>query len=344
MERLAEIDIAVFDKTGTLTLGRPKLANRTTSHSGDLSPAAKRSGPRQFALTPSLSALAIAETCRRGGSARVSTASPNCPAWVSEALQGESVPASRPRRMGLGRGRCLSRRSGPPCLSRDRRAGLLPSASRTAPARRRGCGHRGAGEGRHRKRDRLRRPPGRGGPRWRAPARHRAFCRRHAPRPEDRSACRNSAGQGRKALKWSATASTTRRPLAAAHVSMAPANAADIGRQAGRPRLPARGPFCRAGGDRPVAAGGPGSSARTSPSATVYNFIRRAPVAVLGYVTPLGGGDRHCPVSSVIVVLNAMRLRPSRVHAIARGAAPEEVRRGAGCGLEACRYEQSPLS
>lgn len=58
MERLAEIDSVTFDKTGTLTLGQPRLINRTDIGSGNLALAAALGAHSRHPLSRALAAAA----------------------------------------------------------------------------------------------------------------------------------------------------------------------------------------------------------------------------------------------------------------------------------------------
>ena len=287
MERLAEIDIAVFDKTGTLTLGRPKLANRDDIAPGDLSLAAALAAHSRHPLS-----LAIAETCEGAGAPAFDSVA-ELPGLGIEALQGESVLRLGRAEWALAEVDASADEAGT-VLSRDRRlvaafrfedsprAGAAAAIAALAKAgieseivsgdrqvevvsmaRRLGIARFAAGMLPGQKIDRL----------------------------------QELAGQGRKALMVGDGLNDA-PALAAAHVSMAPANAADIGRQAADlvflredlSAVPAAIDLSRRAG-RLIR--------QNFAIATVYNFIA-VPVAVLGYVTPLVAAIAMS-VSSVIV-------------------------------------------
>ena len=58
LERLAEIDCAMFDKTGTLTLGQPRLANAAAIDPGMLATAAALAGQSRHPLSRTIAAAA----------------------------------------------------------------------------------------------------------------------------------------------------------------------------------------------------------------------------------------------------------------------------------------------
>ncbi|NMG40642.1 cadmium-translocating P-type ATPase [Chelativorans sp. ZYF759] len=302
MERLAEADTVVFDKTGTLTLGRPRLVN------------ADEVAPADLAL-----AAALAVHSRHPLSLALAEAAGNAATQTFEHI------AELP---GLG----VEARNGAEIVRLGRANWALPGAAGD-PA--------GAGTVLSRNGKLLAAFHFEDRPREGAAAAVAALARAGLPAEivsGDREAevaamarqlgiVRFEAGMlpGAKTERLKALSAAGHKPLmvgdglndapalAAAHVSMAPANAADIGRQAAdlvflRDNLsavPAAIDLSRRAGVL---------IRQNFAIATVYNVVA-VPIAVLGYVTPLVAAIAMS-VSSVIVVLNAMRLKPARVDAV----------------------------
>ncbi len=299
MERLAEADHVVFDKTGTLTVGAPRLVGMSGIEPGNLALAARLAAHSRHPLS-----LALAEAGAGTPAAERVENVVEHPGQGIEARCGKSV-------LRLGRADWALRSpveagDAGTVLSRD---GDLFAAFHFA--------------------DRLRDDAARAvaalaeggldaeivsGDRPSAVASIAALLgiARH----------RGGMMPGEKTARLDELRLAGRRPvmvgdglndapaLAAAHVSMAPANAADIGRQA------ADFVFLRESLSAVPAAVDVSKRAgvlirQNFAIATVYNFIA-VPIAVMGYVTPLVAA-LAMSLSSVIVVANAMRLSAPRL-------------------------------
>jgi Cu2+-exporting ATPase len=314
MERLAEADTVVFDKTGTLTLGKPLLANADEISSPNLALAAALALHSRHPLSQAIAQAAgttsveefdsVAELpglgieSRRGKTVfRLGRAGWALGGAENDADQAGTVLSENGRRAAAFRFEDSPRQGAAEAIAALKRAGLaceIVSGDRetevASMAGQLGIPRYAAGMLPGEKTDRL----------------------------------GELAAAGRKALMVGDGLNDA-PALAAAHVSMAPANAADIGRQAAdlvflRDNLsavPAAIDLSRRAGVL---------IRQNFAIATVYNFVA-VPIAVLGYVTPLVAAIAMS-VSSVIVVLNAMRLRPARGTRIA--PAPHEAKGKAG--------------
>lgn len=316
MERLAEIDTAVFDKTGTLTLGKPRLVDREAvnrshlalaaalaSHSRhplSLALAAANTGPMPVIETVSEIAGGGLEAVTSQGVLRLGSRAFACgKAMVGEEAHGLSEVVLSRDGTALETFRFEDAvRSGAAeaikALKHDRIEMAILSGDR-APAVSRVAGMLGIGH-------------------WRAAL---------SPR-EKTEAVAERAVVGHRVLMVGDGINDA-PALAAAHVSMAPATAADVGRQAAdfvflHENLEAV-PFTHETARRA------GRLIRQNFVLAVgYNVIA-VPVAILGHATPLIAAIAMS-TSSIIVVVNSLRLRgklpafAARATSEARAAAP----------------------
>ena len=314
MERLAEADTVVFDKTGTLTLGKPLLANAEEISSPNLALAAALAVHSRHPLSQAIAQAA-------GTSSREEFDSvAELPGLGIEAHRGETVFRLGRAGWALGGAANDADRSGT-VLSEDGRrvASFLfedspreGAADAIAALKRAGLGCEIVSGDREAEvasmADQL------------GIAKYAA-----AMLPGEKSDRLGELASAGKKTLMVGDGLNDAPALAAAHVSMAPANAADIGRQAADlvflredlSAVPAAMDLSRRAGVL---------IRQNFAIATVYNFIA-VPIAVLGYVTPLVAAIAMS-VSSVIVVLNAMRLKPARGTRIA--PAPHEAKGKAG--------------
>ena len=296
MERLAEIDHAIFDKTGTLTLGRPRLVD------------AHRLDPHHLAA-----AAALATHSRHPLSQALVRAAPGPHPQFSAVreLPGEGLEAVTPEgTFRLGRAGFAAFGADPPdgkahsevVLSRDGAVlerfrfedVLRPSAGQAIEALAKDgigaeilSGDRPAAVAQVA--SRL------GVARWSADLQ---------PRGKTEALAARTAGGCRVLMVGDGINDAP--ALAAAHVSMAPASAADIGRQAADfvflHESLAAVPFALATSRRA------GRLIRQNFALAIgYNVIA-VPVAILGHATPLIAAIAMSS-SSIIVVANALRLR-----------------------------------
>lgn len=299
MERLAEIDAIAFDKTGTLTLGRPRLIDAERIDAGAFAIAA---GLASHSRHPLSSALRLAyagqpaafDGVREVPGAGVEAVTPEghwrlgnrrfaCPVSDATKAPGEDVPYSEVVLSLNGEARAVFLFEDMPrpqaseaiqSLCRDGFDLTILSGDRPAVV------------------ERLASQLGIA--KWRA-----------ALSPRDKAdACATENGGGHRLLMVGDGINDA-PALAAAHVSMAPATAADVGRQA------ADFVFMRDGLEAvPFAIEASRRSGRLIREnfalAIGYNVIA-VPIALLGYATPLIAAVAMS-TSSIIVVVNALRL------------------------------------
>ncbi|HUE45333.1 MAG TPA: heavy metal translocating P-type ATPase [Aestuariivirgaceae bacterium] len=303
LERLAEVDAVIFDKTGTLTDGAPQLVNRSDIDPAHLAIAAAMAAHSRHPMSNAI--MAAAPPAATAEIAFDSVA--EHPGFGVEACKdGQIWRLGRPGWAGSGADRCDTEidRSGA-VLSRrglvlaefqfdDR---LRPGAAATiAGLRRAGLGFEIVS-----------------GDRQAAVAAIAArlgvetWAARVLPGGKIERICR-LAGEGRKVLMVGDGLNDA-PALVAAHASMAPASAADIGRNAAdfvflRPSLTAVTTALD------ISRRSTALIRQNFAIAIAYNVVA-VPIAVLGYVTPLIAA-LAMSLSSIVVVGNAMRLRAIR--------------------------------
>ena len=296
LERLAEADMAAFDKTGTLTLGRPRLAGQERLDPDKLALAAALAAHSRHPLSRALAAAGANDRAVP----HLSDISEH-PGLGLEAKAGRGVyrlgRAGWALDMGGEEGGTVLSRDGQLLAAFTFEDTLRPEAAEAVSALR-GRGLRTAilsGD----QAETV------------AAAAGKVGIEDHAGGllPAQKVARLEAlAGEGRKVLMVGDGLNDA-PALAAAHVSMAPATAADIGRNAADfvflheslSAVPLAVAVAREAG-RLVR--------QNFGLAILYNAIA-LPVAIAGYVTPLVAAIAMS-LSSVIVVANALRLRQGR--------------------------------
>lgn len=306
LERLAEIDTAVFDKTGTLTMGMPRLAGHEKIDAATLAIAAALARQSRH---PVARAIAEADTGSTGRRVRFEAVREDPGYGVEGRADGSTWRLGRAEWAlarsdgiadeGQGSGAMLAR-DGVLVASFEVEDRLRPGAAEAiADLSRQGVAVEMLTGDRE------------------APARLAAqrlgiASVRAGVLPGDKAERLAAlAGEGRRALMVGDGLNDA-PALAAAHVSMAPATAADVGRNA------ADFVFLRDGlGVVPEALAVARRAGRLIREnlviAIVYNAIA-VPIAILGHVTPLIAA-LAMSLSSVIVIANAMRLTAGRAKA-----------------------------
>ncbi len=294
LERLAEVNSVVFDKTGTLTLGTPWLANRATIDSATLRMAgaiAEHSRhPYSLALAAAVAtdgdfpvpSSAVSETPGSGLEARLASGVYRLgrPAWALDDV-------------GASDASVVLARDGKLLAAFDFGEKLRQGAAETVASLR--CAQLPVEILSGDRDDAVR-----------TIAEALKVSYRPNMAPADKTArIRALENEGRKVLMVGDGVNDA-PALVAAHVSMAPASAADIGRNAAdlvflHETLLAVPEAIR------IARAASHLVRQNLTLAVVYNAIA-LPVAVLGYVTPLVAAIAMS-LSSVIVVANALRLR-----------------------------------
>jgi Cu2+-exporting ATPase len=295
-ERLADVDTIVFDKTGTLTSGKPRLANTGEIDPGHLQLAAAIAAHSRHPFSRCLAAfsgnsadlgdfVSVDVTPCQGVEAKTNTATDRLGRAEWALSQPQAVTGTVLSRDGI-------------LLSRFRFEDELREGAVQTIAELRRCGF------------------------------HLLLLSGDHPDPVAAIAGRlgvtdfaAAVQPGEKVARIEALAATGGRvlmvgdglndapALSAAHVSMAPAEAADVGRNAAdfvflRPSLSAVLTAME------IATRSGRLIRQNITLAIVYNAIA-VPVAALGYVTPLVAA-LSMSLSSILVVANALRLRTGR--------------------------------
>ncbi len=300
MERFAQIDTAVFDKTGTLTLGIPELRNLADIDPQVLAIAASVASHSRHPFSRAI--------LRAAGSARATTAFDSVeevPGLGIEARSGGTVWRLGRAGWSLGREDAHENDAGGTVLSRngeelaafrfeDR---LRPDAKKAvAFLQKNGVSVEIiSGDSEEQVRDIAEKL---GVERFQAGV---------LP-GEKLDRMRALAAEGRKVLMVGDGLNDA-PALAAAHVSMAPATAADIGRNAAD-FVFLRDNMLAVPLARDVSRRAGRLIRQNFGLAIIYNLLA-VPIAVLGYVTPLVAAVAMS-LSSLIVIGNALRLRTDR--------------------------------
>ncbi|MBN7763230.1 cadmium-translocating P-type ATPase [Nitratireductor aquibiodomus] len=300
MERFAQIDTAVFDKTGTLTLGIPELRNLADIDPQVLAIAASVASHSRHPFSRAI--------LRAAGSARATTAFDSVeevPGLGIEARSGDTVWRLGRAGWSLGREDAHENDAGGTVLSRngeelaafrfeDR---LRPDAKKAvAFLQKNGVSVEIiSGDSEEQVRDIAEKL---GVERFQAGV---------LP-GEKLDRMRALAAEGRKVLMVGDGLNDA-PALAAAHVSMAPATAADIGRNAAD-FVFLRDNMLAVPLARDVSRRAGRLIRQNFGLAIIYNLLA-VPIAVLGYVTPLVAAVAMS-LSSLIVIGNALRLRTDR--------------------------------
>ncbi|MAS14931.1 MAG: nitrogen fixation protein FixI [Nitratireductor sp.] len=305
MERLAEIDTAVFDKTGTLTLGIPELRNADEITPDALSTAAALAAHSRHPFSRAI--------LRAAGPLRATDAFDNVeetPGLGIEARAGETVWRLGRAGWSLGSPNAHENQAGGTVLSRDgEECATFRFEDRLRPGAKEAISHLKengvaveiiSGDSVEQVSD--------------IAAKLGVECFQASVLPGDKlERMRALASDGRKVLMVGDGLNDA-PALAAAHVSMAPATAADIGRNAAdfvflRETMLAV-PLARDVSHRA------GQLIRQNFGLAIAYNVLAVPVAVLGHVTPLVAAIAMS-LSSLIVIGNALRLRAGSRHGMA---------------------------